>query len=62
MNEMYQKELITKLLKASQEIDRIPKANYIHLSEEFIQNKADEQGVTFDEMVKIIENQLEFKI
>lgn len=61
MNEFYQKELITKLSKASQEIDRTSKANYIHLSEEFIQNKADEQGVTFDEMVKIIENQLEFK-
>jgi len=61
MNEIYQKELVSKLLKASQEIDRTSKANYIHLSEEFIQNKADEEGVTFDEMVKIIENQLEFK-
>ena len=61
MNEMYQKELITKLAKAAQEIDRTSKANYIHLSKEFIQNKADEEGVTFDEMVKIIETQLEFK-
>ena len=59
---MYQKELVSKLLKAAQEIDRTSKADYIHLSEEFIQNKADEEGVTFDEMVKIIENQLEFKI
>ena len=60
MNEIYQKELVSKLLKASQEIDRTSKANYIHLSAEFIQSKADEEGVTFDEMVKIIENQLEF--
>ena len=60
MNEIYQKELVSKLLKTSQEIDRTSKADYIHLSEEFIQNKADEKGVTFDEMVKIIENQLEF--
>ena len=61
MNEIYQKELVSKLLKASQEIDRTSKANYIHLSEEFIQNKADEEGVTFDEMVKIIENELKPK-
>jgi hypothetical protein len=62
MNEMYPKELITKLAKIAQEIDRTSKANWIHLSEEFIQTKADEGGVAFDEMVKIIENQLEFKI
>ena len=61
MNEMYPKELITKLAKIAQEIDRTSKANWIHLSEEFIQNKADEQGVTFDEMVKIIENELKPK-
>jgi hypothetical protein len=61
MNEMYPKELITKLAKIAQEIDRTSKANYIHLSEEFIQNKADEEGVTFDEMVKIIENELKPK-
>jgi len=51
-------ELISKLVKASQEIDRKPKANYMHLSKEFIQSKADEKGVTFDEMVKIIEIEL----
>ena len=56
------KELLSKLAKASQEIDRTSKANWIHLSEELIQTKADAEGVTFDEMVKIIENQLEFKI
>jgi len=52
------KELLTKLLKASQKIDRTPKASYIHLSSEFIQSKADENGVTFDEMVKLIEEDL----
>jgi len=53
-----QKTLLSKLLKASQEIDRTPKANYINLSEEFIQKQADEKGVTFDEMVEIIQNEL----
>jgi hypothetical protein len=53
-----QQELISKLLKLSQEIDKTPKANYIHLSEEYIQSKADENGITFDEMVEIIENEL----
>jgi hypothetical protein len=52
------KELISKLLKLSQEIDKTPKANFIHLSEEYIQSKADENGITFDEMVEIIENEL----
>jgi hypothetical protein len=54
-------ELISKLLQASKEIDRTPRANYIHLSDEFIQNKADEIGVSFDEMIEIIENELKFK-
>jgi hypothetical protein len=53
-----QQELISKLLKLSQEIDKTPKANFIHLSEEYIQSKADENGITFDEMVEIIENEL----
>lgn len=52
------KELISKLLKVSQEIDRTPKANYIHFSEEYIQSIADENGDTFDETVEIIENEL----
>ncbi len=55
------KELLTKLLKVSEEIDRAPKANYIHLSEEYIQSRADENGVTFGEMVEIIENELKPK-
>jgi hypothetical protein len=57
MNEE-QKTLLSKLLKASQEIDRTPKANYINLSEEFIQKQADEKGITLDEMVEIIKNEL----
>jgi len=56
--EKIQQELISKLLKVSQEIDKTPKANYIHLSEKYIQSKADENGITFDEMVDIIENEL----
>lgn len=59
-----QKELLTKLLKASQEIGRASKdnnANYIHLSVEYIQSRADENGVTFDEMIEIIENELKPK-
>jgi hypothetical protein len=56
-----QQELLTKLLKVSQEIDRTPKANYIHLSEKYIQSRADENGVTFDDMVRIIENELKPK-
>lgn len=59
--EKSQKELLAKILKAAQEIDRTPKDNYIHLSEEFIQTKADENGVTFDEIVEIIENELKPK-
>ena len=56
-----QQELLTKLLKASQEIDRTPKANYIHLSKKYIQSRADENGVTFDDMVRIIDEELKFK-
>ena len=58
MNKEEQKTILSKLLKASQEIDRTPKASYIDLSEEFIQKQADEKGITFDEMIEIIENEL----
>ena len=53
---MEQKKLVEKLIKASNEIskNRKPSANYIHLSEEFIQKKADERGISFDDMVEII--------
>ena len=55
-----EKKLVSKLLKVSNEIQkkRLGQANYIHLSEKFIQEQADEKGVTFDEMVKIIEEEL----
>jgi len=58
-----QQKLIRKLNRISKEIskNRKPEANYIHLSLEFIQQKADEQKVSFDEMVKIIEEELKFK-
>jgi hypothetical protein len=56
MNEE-QKTLLSKLLKASQEIDRTPKANYINLSEEFIQKQADE-SVNNDYMEYSRENTL----
>ena len=55
-----QKKLVSKLLKASNEIHkkRLGQATYIHLSEKLIQQRADEEGVTFDEMVNIIEEEL----
>ena len=54
------KELVSRLLKASNEIHkkRLGQANYIHLQAKFIQQRADEEGVIFDEMVKIIEEEL----
>jgi|TARA_R110000787_G_scaffold279448_2_gene389588 hypothetical protein len=63
MNKEEQKKLVSKLLKASNDIHkkRLGQANYIHLSEKFIQQQADEKGVTFDEMVKITEEELKFK-
>ena len=63
MSKEGQKKLVSKLLKSSNEIQkkRLGQANYIHLSEKFIQEQADEEGVTFDEMVKIIEEELKPK-
>ena len=57
------KELVSKLLKASNEIHKktLGQANYIHLPAKFIQERADEEGVTFDEMVKMIEEELKPK-
>jgi len=53
-------ELNSRLLKAANEIHKkkLGQANYIHLPAKFIQQRADEEGVTFDEMVKIIEEEL----
>ena len=63
MSKEEQKKLVSKLLKISNEIQkkRLGQANYIHLSEKFIQEQADEKGVTFHEMVKIIEEELKPK-
>ena len=63
MSEEEDKELVSKLLKASNEIHkkRLGQANYIHLPAKFIQQRADEEGVTFEEMVKIIEKELKGK-
>jgi len=63
MSKEEQKKLVTQLLKASNEIHkkRLGGANYIHLPAKFIQQRADEEGVTFDEMVKILEKELKGK-
>ena len=57
---MEQKKLVGKLLTASNEISKNRKgnANYIELSEEFIQQQADEREISFDDMVKIITEEL----
>ena len=57
---MEQKQLVEKLIKVSNEIqkNRESKAEYIHLSEEFIQQQAHKCGISFDAMVKIIEEEL----
>jgi hypothetical protein len=63
MNIEEDKKIVDKLLKAANEIHkkRLANANYIHLPAKFIQERADEEGVTFDEMVKIIEEELKGK-
>ena len=62
MSKEEQKKLVSKLLKASNDINkkRLGQANYIHLSEKFIQQQADEEDVTFDEMVKLIDEELNY--
>jgi hypothetical protein len=63
MSKEEDKKIVDKLLKAANEIHkkRLAKANYIHISSKHIQQRADEEGVTFDEMVKIIEEELKPK-
>ena len=63
MSKEEQKEIVGKLLKAFNEIHEkiLDQGNYIHLPAKFIQERADEEGVTFDEMVKIIEEELKPK-
>lgn len=57
---MEQKKLVGQLIKAANEIskNRKPRANYIHLSEEFIQQQADEREILFDDMVEIVKKEL----
>ena len=63
MSKEEDKKIVDKLSKAASEIHkkRLANANYIHLPAKFIQERADEEGVTFDEMVKIIEEELKPK-
>ena len=63
MSKEEDKELVSRLLKAANEIHKkgLAKANYIHLPAKFIQQRADEEGVTFDEMVKIVEEEIKPK-
>lgn len=59
-----QKSLVSKLQEASKLIEgsnRQGKASYIQLSEDYIKKLAQEQNVSFDDMVKIIEEELKFK-
>ncbi len=60
MTNKQQNLLVEKLIKAANEIHkkRKPTANYIHLSEEFIQQQADELNISFDDMVEIIKKEL----
>jgi hypothetical protein len=60
MNNESNKQLIGKLITAQKEIEqnRTGKASYISLSEEWIQKQADENNISFAEMVKVIENEL----
>jgi hypothetical protein len=57
---MEQKKLVKQLIKASNKIskNRKPSANYIHLSEEYIQEQANERKISFDNMVEIIKKEL----
>jgi len=57
---MEQKKLVEKFIKASKEIskNRKPSASYIELSEVFIQQLADEREISFDDMLKIITEEL----
>ena len=61
MNNETQRKLVEKLMVASGEIEKFEKdgkAQYITLSESYIKQKADENNLSFDEMVKKIENEL----
>jgi len=57
---MKNKKIVGKINKVANEIskNRKPLADHIHLTEEFIQQRADEEGLSFYEMTKVIENEL----
>ena len=57
---MEQKKLVRKLIKVANEISKNRKssANYIDLSEEYIQQQADERKISFADMVEIIKKEL----
>lgn len=54
------RRLVENLNKIANEIykTRLSKANYIVLSEEYIQKRADDNDVSFNKMVEIIKNEL----
>jgi hypothetical protein len=57
------KKLVSKLLKASNEIhkNRKPMADFLVLTDKQIQDMADTQGITFDEMSREIKEWLKPK-
>ena len=57
---MEQKKLVSELLNAANEIHKNRKSNasYIHLSREYIEQLADEENISFDDIVKSINNKL----
>ena len=65
MSKEEQKKLVTQLLKASNEIHKKRLCQdtrfVIQLKAKKIQEMADEEGVTFEEMVKILEKELKPK-
>lgn len=57
---MEQKKLMERLIKATNIIskNRKPSAYYIHLSEKYIQELANERKISFDNMVEIIKYEM----
>tara|TARA_B100000963_G_scaffold294943_1_gene265717 strand:+ start:452 stop:652 length:201 start_codon:yes stop_codon:yes gene_type:complete len=63
MSKEEDKKLVSKFLKEANEIhkNRKPKANFLVLTDKQIQDMADTQGITFDEMSRDIEEHLNQK-
>lgn len=58
---MKNRKLVTKLVAASkiiEESNRCGKADHMVLSHTYIQKLADEENISFDEMVDILKNKL----